>query len=554
MRIFFIFCLIVSFTSSIFSQRDFYKNYRFTEADTLRGMLRPERTCYDVTYYDLNIKIDLNQKFISGHVDIYYNAIENFETLQIDLYKNMKISKIVSKGEEVSFYRLHNAVFVNLPAQKKDTKGSFRVYYEGYPTTAAQAPWDGGFVWSKDENSNHWVGVACEGDGASIWWPNKDHLSDEPDSMSIRVAVPDPYICISNGNLRSQFPLSDNYTRYDWFVSYPINNYNVTVNIAKYAHFSDTYTAADRQELQLDFYVLPYNLEKAKSHFKSVQQTLKCFEYYFGKYPFWNDGYALVETPYLGMEHQSAIAYGNQYLRGYLGGMIPRNMDWDYIIVHETGHEYWGNSISCNDLSEMWIHESFTTYMEALYVECTYGYEEALNYLDIFRGKPYISNHEPILGPKGVNWEDWEGSDHYFKGSWILHTLRNAIDDDELWFDILKSFYQENAISNIQTEDFVAYVKERSGFGFIDSFFEQYLLYPNIPEFEYSLRQKGNDLEIKYRWASTIKNFNMPLSVGKGRSYSQINPTTNWKTATIKNMKKSDFKIATELFLINVNN
>ena len=554
MHLLFTFILLFTLQNFSYSQSDFYKDYQFTEADTLRGMLRPERTCYDVTFYELDIKIDPDRRFISGYADVYFDVVEEFETLQIDLFENMKINKIVSEDKALNFKRLHNAIFVEFPLRKKGEKGSFRVFYEGEPTTALVAPWDGGFVWSKDENGDHWVGVACEGEGASLWWPNKDHLSDEPDSMSIRVAVPDPYLCISNGNLRSKEALPDKYTRYNWFVSYPINNYNVTVNIAKYVHFSDIYTSPDRHELQLDYYVLPYNLEKAKKHFKSVHQTLKCFEYYFGKYPFWEDGYALIETPYLGMEHQSAIAYGNQYLRGYLGSMIPRKMDWDYVIVHETGHEYWGNSISCNDLAEMWIHESFTTYMEALYVECTYGYKDALQYLDIFRGRPNILNEQPILGPKDVNWEDWTGSDHYFKGSWVLHTLRNAINDDDLWFDILKSFYQENAISNITTEDFVTYVKNRTGLNFIDSFFEQYLQYPNIPRFEYTLKQKGKDLEIKYRWASTIEVFNMPLKVGKRSVYGQINPTTKWKTATIRNMNQREFKIATELFLIDISN
>lgn len=554
MRVLLVVSWCISFHSVIFSQSDFYKNYQFTEADTLRGMLRPERTCYDVTFYDLNIKIDPGKKFIAGYVDVFYTTLEDFQTLQIDLFQNMKILKIVSEGKELSYHRRHNAVFVHFPGQVKGTKSSFRVFYEGHPTIAKNPPWDGGFVWEKDESGSHWVGVACEGAGASLWWPNKDHLSDEPDSMSIRIAIPDPYTCVSNGNLRSQQQLADNYTRFDWFVSYPINNYNVTVNIGKYVHFSDTFTAADREKLPLDYYVLSENLEKAKKHFKAVPRVLKCFEYYFGKYPFWNDGYALVETPYLGMEHQSAIAYGNQYLRGYLGGMIPRNMDWDYVIVHETGHEYWGNSISCNDLSEMWIHESFTTYMEALYVECTYGYESALKYLDIFRGSPYILNEEPILGPKDVNWEKWEGSDHYYKGSWLLHTLRNAIGDDELWFDILKSFYQENAVSTIRTEDFVNYVKKRTGLNFIDSFFEQYLKYPGIPRFEYKLIQKGKDLEIRYRWTKTVSGFNMPLLVGKQNAYQKINPATNWKTATFKNMNAKDFKIATELFLIEVYN
>ncbi len=552
MRIILLFLSLIIIRIPGFTQHNFYENYQFTEADTLRGMLRHERTCYDVTFYDLNITIDPDSRFISGYVDVFFDVVEDFERLQIDLYENMKINKIVSNDKNLDYNRMHNAVFIEFPAQKKGTKNSLRIFYEGNPKTAYAPPWDGGFVWSKDDNGDHWVGVACEGDGASLWWPNKDHLSDEPDSMSIRVAVPNPYICVSNGNMRSKQSVNENFTRYDWFVSYPINNYNVTVNIAKYVHFSDIYIAQDQERLSLDYYVLPYNLEKAKIHFQQVPRTLRCFEHYFGKYPFWDDGYALVETPYLGMEHQSAIAYGNQYLRGYLGAMIPRNMDWDYIIVHETGHEYWGNSISCNDLAEMWIHESFTTYMEALFVENVFGYKEALKYLRIFRHRPNILNEQPILGPKDVNWEDWTGSDHYFKGSWMLHTLRNAINNDELWFDILKTFYQKNALSNIKTEDFVNYVKEQTGLKFIDSFFEQYLQYPDIPQFEYTLTQEENDLIIQYRWKGTIKSFNMPLLVGKKGNYGQINPTTKWKRATIKNLKAGQFKVATELFLIDI--
>lgn len=552
-RLCLLFGLIAIFQTTVSAQIDFYKHYRFTESDSLRGMLRPERLCYDVTFYELDIKIDPEKRFISGYVDIFYNALEDFETLQIDLYKNMNIRKIVSGQETLAFKRLHHAVFIDFPLTKKGSQGSFRVYYDGRPVTAFNPPWEGGFVWSKDHNGDHWVGVACQGDGASLWWPNKDHLSDEPDSMSIRITVPDPYFCVSNGRLRSKKSLPDDYTRYDWFVSYPINNYNVTVNIAKYVHFSDTYTASDRQILPLNYYVLPKNLEKAKNHFKMVPQMLRCYEYYLGKYPFWEDGYALVETPYLGMEHQSAIAYGNQYMRGYLGTMIPSYMDWDYIIIHETAHEYWGNSISCNDLSEMWIHESFTTYMEALYVECTYGYDEALNYLARFRSRPYILNEEPILGPKDVNWHRWGGSDHYFKGSWVLNTLRHAIGDDALWFDILKSFYTENAMSNINTEQFTEYVKQRTALGFIDSFFEQYLLHPGIPRFEYKLRQKGNDLEIRHRWTNAIKGFNMPLLVGHENDYRKIQPETTWKTTTLENLSAKDFKVATRLFLVDVN-
>lgn len=548
--IIFTFCLIFC-CHSVWSQRDFYKNHSFTEADTLRGMLRPERTCYDVTFYDLNIKVDVPRKYISGYVDMYFDVLSDFEKLQIDLFENMKLNKIELGGDQLNFERKHNAVFVQLPPQIAGTHNSIRIFYEGHPIIAKRAPWDGGFVWSKDNQGNPWVGVACEGTGASLWWPNKDHLSDEPDSMSIRVAVPDPLTCIANGNLRNIEKEEAGYTRFDWFVSYPINNYNVTVNIGDYVHFSDTIKTMDKDLLPLDYYVISNNEKKARKHFQQVPQVLRCFEYYFGAYPFIDDGYALVETPYLGMEHQSAIAYGNKYMRGYLGGMIPRDMDWDYIIVHETGHEYFGNSISCYDLSEMWIHESFTTYTEALYVECTYGYEDAVRYLNHFRSFPTILNEEPILGPKDVNWENWSGSDHYFKGSWMLHTLRHALNNDELWFDILKSFHQENRITNVYTEDFIEFVKNKSKATFIDTFFEQYLWHPNLPILKYNIKQEGQDLKITCQWTNCVNNFNMPVQVGHPDSYQLIQPDTKSRTFHIPNCKKKDFKIATELFLID---
>ncbi|MEL6926560.1 MAG: M1 family aminopeptidase, partial [Bacteroidota bacterium] len=332
-------------------------------------------------------------------------------------------------------------------------------------------------------------------------------------------------------------------------LNFPINNYNVTVNIANYAHFQESYTADDGEVLPLDYYVLRENLAKAKKHFKQVPKVLACFERYFGKYPFWNDGFALVETPYLGMEHQSAVAYGNKYMRGYLGGMIPRSMNWDYIIVHETGHEYWGNSISVSDLSEMWIHESFTTYMESLFVECAYSYKEAVHYLATQR--IYIRNREPILGPMEVNWEDWKGSDHYFKGAWVLHTLRHAINDDELWFDLLKSFYDKNYISNVTSQDFIDYVNTCTKKDWT-AFFEQYLWHPDIPTLEYKLKKKGGNTLLEYRWNADVAEFDMPVLVGQQGDYQQIQPTASWQKVTLKNVSPDKFKVARELFLIEL--
>ena len=539
----------LSTTSFLQAQSDFYDAYPFTEADTLRGQLNQMRSCYDVHFYDLNILIDPNEQFIEGYNDIHYQAVTTFDRMQVDLFQNLQVKKITYEEKKLKYDRKHDAIFIQLPVQEKGSKGKIRIYYEGNPIVAKQAPWDGGFVWNKDSNGKPWVGVACEGDGASLWWPNKDHLSEEPDSMSIKVAVPNDLMCVSNGNLRNTSASKEGFTQYDWFVSYPINNYNVTVNIADYAHFSDVYVADDDSQLALDFYVLQENLTIAKKHFQQVHKTLACFERYFGKYPFWKDGYALVETPYLGMEHQGAIAYGNKYMRGYLGSMIPPNMNWDYIIVHETGHEYWGNSISANDHAEMWIHESFTTYMEALFCECAYSYEEAIGYLAMQR--PYIRNQEPILGPMDVNWQHWQGSDHYYKGAWILHTLRHAINNDAIWFDLLKSLHEQNKISNITTQEIIDYVNHCTKQDY-SSFFKQYLVYPTLPTLEYKLTEKRKKLIVQYRWKTPVANFDMPILLGKDGAMKQVKPTTRWQEKTFKNIKAKDFRIPTELFLIEV--
>ncbi len=548
-----LFCLLFGLSTLMgMAQEDFYQHYHFTKADSLRGQLRLERTCYDVTFYELELTIDPARRFIEGFVDIHYQSLLDFKRLQIDLYENMTIQRIEYQGQTLAYERIHQAVFIDFPKQVAGSRGQFRVYYAGQPTEAIKPPWDGGFVWQKDSRGQHWVGVACEGDGASLWWPNKDHLSDEPDSMAIRVAVPEGLTCVANGNLQQVVPLDNGFQRFDWWVSYPINNYNVTVNIADYAHFSDTLQVDDGSKLPLDYYVLRDNLSKAKKHFEQVPGVLQCFEHYFDKYPFWNDGYALVETPYLGMEHQSAIAYGNRYLRGYLGGMIPRDMDWDYIIVHETGHEYFGNSVGCQDLAEMWINESFTTYMEALYVECASGYEDAVRYLAAFRNRVYIKNQEPILGPMNVNWEDWQGSDHYFKGSWMLHTLRHSLGDDELWFDILKSFYQKHAISTVRTQDFIDFVKAKSDRDFIDAFFRQYLQFPQIPKLEYTVDSTDDQWIVKCRWARTIPEFNMPVMLGTAEDYRLVSCTTEWTAYRLPKVGEQNFKVATELMLIDV--
>ncbi len=528
-----------------------YHQQSFSTADTLRGKLSPERTCYDVQFYDLSVAVNPADRTIRGEVDIVFNAIRDFEKLQIDLYENLQIDSILYHGAPVLFNRQYNAVFVELPRIKKGAKDQFTVYYQGAPITSKNAPWVGGFIWTKDAQGTDWVAVACEGDGASLWWPNKDHLSDEPDSMMIRITVPEPLFCVANGNLIGSYPVDGNRRRYDWQVSYPINNYNVSINIGDYVHFSDTYQAEDQTTMPLDYYVLSNNLEIAKKHFQQVTGVLKCFENLMGKYPFWKDGYGLVETPYLGMEHQGAIAYGNRYMRGYLGGMIPSDMDWDYIIVHETGHEYFGNSISVNDHAEMWIHESFTTYLEALYVECTAGYEDYLRYLKVFRNRNYIKNRMPIVGPLDVNFTEFESSDYYFKGSWVLHTIRHAIGDDELWFKLFHDFHQHFAMNHVDTETVIAWFDQRTDLH-LTPIFRQYLYHPSIPKLVYSLETKGDEIIMTHQWITNETDFEMPLLVGNPNNYQRIQIKNKKGTVNLGKINPADFKIAEDRFLIEV--
>lgn len=479
----------------------------FTQADTLRGMLRPERTCYDVRHYFLDIEVDPEQRYLRGCLRMRYQTLREFNMLQMDLFDNMQIDSIIHKNKKLDYYRQHQAFFIDFGSmQAEGQMEELAIYYQGSPTMASNPPWGGGFTWKKDENGKHFIGVSCEGIGASLWWPNKDHLSDEPDSMRLRCTVPKGLVCVSNGVLRQTTEMGDK-VRYDWAVSYPINNYNVTINIADYVHFSDTFMSKiDGRKLPLDYYVLPYNLAKAKKQFKQVHRVLAVFEKYLDAYPFWNDGYALVETPYLGMEHQSAIAYGNRYMPGYLGRHINGVPD-DFIILHETGHEWWGNSLTCNDLAEMWLHEAFTTYMEFVYVEEIYGREKAILYLEA--DALYVVNQKPILGPKEVNFR-FHDTDIYYKGAWMLHTLRLAIDNDALWWSILRGFYHRFKIGHIRTEDFVEYVNKETKQDF-SAFFKQYLEYADLPFLVLKIEEKAGKKTLYARWSAKVEDFALPI-------------------------------------------
>ena len=544
---------------SVFSQE-------FTRKDSLRGELTPFRTCYDVTYYNLNVTIDEKEKTIERSFnDIHFTSTSDFETIQIDLAKNMEILLIlfpdkeldsacydVEYDYELEFTREHDAVFVKFPRIiKKGEQSYIRVWYSGYPREAMNPPWDGGFSWKIDKNNNPWIGVSCQGLGASVWWPNKDHQSDEPDSMTIKVSARNPLKIICNGNLRSEKTtfssyLQDSINTSEWFVSYPINNYNVTLNIGDYVHFQDEYVSGE-DTLDLSYYVLSYNEEKAKKHFEQVKPMMDCFENYFGKYPFWEDGYALVETSYLGMEHQSAIAYGNDYLPGYLGSLgYSGGLEFDYIIVHETGHEWWGNSITTNDIADMWIHEGFCTYSEALYVECLYGYDQMLEYVN--NQKQFIRNNSPIVGHYHVN--NKGSGDMYQKGSAMLHTLRTLIENDELWFELIKEISEKFQYETLDAQEIMNYIMERTSYDLTD-FFSQYLNHEKLPEFQYKLVKEGRNTTLVYRWEA-IEKFDMPLLVNSGNKDFWIYPDLEWKEMSLGKIDRTEFKVRKDLFLIDI--
>jgi aminopeptidase N len=474
----------------------------FTEADTLRGSLRPERN-YDVLKYHLNVKVEPEERFIFGYNTITFKAEESLPVMQVDLFENMKVDSILYRGEKMNYERKFNAVFINMaPKVPESTIDSLQFFYSGNPVVAKNAPWDGGFIFDEDEEGNPWIAVAVQGTGASLWYPNKDHQSDEPEEAFIEIAVPNELMNVSNGRFVGKEVLEDGYTQWNWKVESPINNYNIVVNIGNYVHFNDNY-----KDLDLDYYVLPYNLEKAKKQFKEVKIMMDCFYDKFGAYPFEKDGFKLVETPYLGMEHQSAVAYGNQYKMGYLGKDLSGTgigLKWDFITIHESGHEWFGNSITAADIADMWIHEGFTTYSEAVYIECRWGKQEALEYLHGIRSN--IGNQNSLIGEYGVNSEG--SGDMYYKGANLLNTIRSIYDDDDLWWKTLKEYtvaYRHKIIDTKTTEYFFNEATSTD----LSPVFDQYLRHAKIPELQ--IRKKGNSFA--YRWEADVKEFKMPVDV-----------------------------------------
>ena len=512
-----ILCCIISLVSN--AQLYGSKDFKPSRKDSLRGGERIERSCYDVHYYDLWVDLDFQTQSILGKNEIFFELREKSSRIQVDLFENMILDSIVMNGAKLNYTRDFDAVFISLPLETPLGNHSLLVYYNGKPQIARMPPWDGGFTWAKDKDGQPWLGVSCQGTGASLWWPTKEVYSDEPDSMRIHCTVPSDLYAVCNGVEEAKTISQENRTTYNWKVSYPINNYNVTLNVAKYVHFDDLYITADGDSLALDYYVLPSSLAEAKKQFEQVKPMLKCYEEYLGPYPFIRDGFALVETPYLGMEHQGAIAYGNKYKNGYLGmDRSGQSLQFDYIIIHETGHEWWGNSVSAQDLADMWIHESFCTYSEAIYVECRWDYESALKYVNALKFS--VENSAPIIGIYGFNKEGH--SDMYVKGMLFLNTLRHVINNDEQWWAMIKNMAdKEFKIRTTNYDEVVAYFSREAKMD-LGPFFKHYVKKAQLPELNYSIKKKSKGYVMTVCWAKTDADFKMPIEYMDGGERKRI--------------------------------
>ena len=500
-----------------------------TRNNYLMGFLNEYRSSYDVTYYDINIDFDIEKKSIDGFVTIKAKSLVDIDTLQVDLAKNLNITKIIHENSSIKYNREQDAVMVMFNKTiNKDKLFDFTVYYSGKPQGADNPPWSGGFTWSKDKNDRDWVAVSCEGEGARIWWPNKDHITEEPDSVRMAFTVPSNLMSVGNGQLRSVVDKEDNKTTYEWFVNNPINNYNISVQIGNYVTVQDT-IIKDSKVHYMDHYVLDYNEEVGKNYFLQAKEVIRFYEKYFGEYQWWNDGYKLIEVPYLGMEHQSAVTYGNGF--SIYNGV--RSSSWamygviDPLIIHETGHEWFGNSVTAIDPTHIWIHEGLQVYSEALYFEDKFNsYPVSVDYLKSIKSR--IQNEIPIVGPEDENYWALNG-DTYMKGAWVMHTLRSAINDDPVWFAILKEFMVENAKSHVSTEDFFDKVKEKTSTDY-SYFSEQYLYSPNQPELEYY----QTDSSFFYRWNNINDNFIMPMDLLVNGIEKRVLPSQEFQSFNIK--------------------
>lgn len=498
---------------------------RFTRADTIRGSNTPERAWWDATFYDLHVRVNPKDSTISGYNGITYRALKPSREMQIDLQQPLVVDSVMQGRTKLTTRRDTNTIFfAPANAQKAGDVGTVTVYYHGRPRVAKNPPWDGGFSWKTDKEGHPFVATSNEGLGASVWWPLKDYTGDEPDSQRVAISVPDPMVDVSNGRLRSTKKEADGFTTFEWFATEPINPYGISVNAGTYAHYTESFDG-EGGKLTMDFWPLAYNLDAAKAQFAQAKPMIGCFEQWFGPYPWYADGYKLIEAPYLGMEHQSAVTYGNGYKNGYLGRDLSATglgLKWDFIIIHESAHEWWANSLTDEDPADMWIHESFANYAEGLYTECQQGKDAGAQYVIGTRKK--ILNDAPIIGNFYVNNEG--SGDVYYKGGNMLHTMRQVVNDDAKWKGVLRGLqktFRHQTVSGAQVE---AYINQQSGIDF-SPVFSQYLMTTRVPVLEYKRDAQG----FQYRWNNVVAGFNMPVKVTiAGGAPRWLKPTGVWQS------------------------
>jgi len=497
----------------------------FTRQDTLRGSITLERVWWDVTHYHLSVAVDIPGQSLSGSNVISYTVLDQHHTMQIDLQEPMEITRVVQNGSELSYEREGSAWWITLEDEQiAGGNNQLTVEFEGKPVVAENPPWDGGLTWETDSNGKPFVANSNQGIGASIWWPNKDHPYDEPDSMRISITVPDDLMAVSNGRNTSTEKNGDGTATWHWRVVNPINNYGVNLSVGDYVHFDEEYEGEDGL-LTLDYYVLRENEEKARDQFYGqVTPMMDAFEHWFGPYPFYEDGFKLIEVPYLGMEHQSAVTYGNGYENGYRGRDLSGSgwgLTFDFIIIHETGHEWFANNITYSDVADMWVHEGFTNYSESLYLDYHSGEQAANEYVQGLRAG--ISNDRPLIGIRGVYYRG--SGDMYNKGGNLLHTIRQIVNDDELWRQTLRGLNHEFRHQTVTSPQIETFIIQKAGVP-LETVFDQYLRDIRIPMLEYFFR----DGELRYRWGNVVDGFTMPVDITINREALRLTATDRWQS------------------------
>ena len=496
----------------------------FSKQDTLRGSITPERVWWDLLHYNLDFKVSPSSKSIEGSNLIRYEVLSQNQLMQIDLQPPMEITSVLENNKELNYNREGNVYYIQLKKnQQIGAINEITIHFKGAPKISNNPPWDDGFTWEKDNNGTDFIATSCQGGGSSIWWPSKDHMYDEPDQgIELSITAPKHLISVSNGRHIQTKENSNKTNTTTWKVVNPINNYGVNINIGDYVHFTEKYKGK-KGVLDCDYYVLSYNLEKAKKQFKEVSRTLEAFEHWFGPYPFYEDSYKLVEVPYLGMEHQSSVTYGNEYKNGYKGIDLSGTgwgLKFDFIIVHESGHEWFANNITNIDIADMWIHESFTAYSENLFLDYHFGTEASNAYVTGTRKN--IQNDKPIIGNYNVN--NSGSSDMYYKGANMLHTLRQIIDNDKKWRSILvglnKDFYHQT-VTTLQIENYIDKYFEIN----LKPFFNQYLRTIKVPTLDYKLENNN----LLYKWSNVVDGFSIPIKVFINSTSQWIRPTSRWK-------------------------